>query len=41
MDEKYKIYCKKISDHLKNASRDNHQLWGNTPVSKILLNSFS
>jgi hypothetical protein len=23
MDEKYKIYCKKISDDLKNASRDN------------------
>jgi hypothetical protein len=22
MDEKYKIYCKKISDDLKNASRD-------------------
>jgi hypothetical protein len=23
MDEKYKIYCKNISDDLKNASRDN------------------
>jgi hypothetical protein len=23
MDEKYKIYCKKFSDDLKNASRDN------------------
>ena len=23
MDEKYKIYCKKNSDDLKNASRDN------------------
>jgi hypothetical protein len=23
MDEKYKIYCKTISDDLKNASRDN------------------
>jgi hypothetical protein len=23
MDEKYNIYCKQISDDLKNASRDN------------------
>jgi hypothetical protein len=38
MDEKYKIHCKKISDDLKNTSRDNPKhFWKLENESSILI----
>jgi hypothetical protein len=37
MDEKYKIYCKKISDVLKNALRDNPKHFWNLSKGRPLI----